>query len=88
MTPNGVYQVIRDRAEQAGLGHIKPHQFRHTYAHQWLANGGGESDLMRLTGWQSRSTVLQRYRVCGRTHQNAPRLIPAPSFAGRPFVTA
>ena len=60
MTPNGIYQVIRDRAEQAGLGHIKPHQFRHSFAHAWLANGGGESDLMRLTGWQSRS-MLQRY---------------------------
>ncbi len=60
MTGNGVYQVITARAEQAGLGHLKPHQFRHTFAHEWLSNGGGESDLMRLTGWQSRS-MLQRY---------------------------
>jgi integrase len=60
MTPNGVYQVIVTRAEQAGLGHIKPHQFRHSFAHAWLAGGGGETDLMRLTGWQSRS-MLMRY---------------------------
>ncbi len=60
MTGNGVYQVIVARAEQAGLGHVKPHQFRHSFAHAWLSNGGGESDLMRLTGWQSRS-MLQRY---------------------------
>jgi integrase len=24
-----------------------PHQFRHTFAHQWLAKGGAEVDLMR-----------------------------------------
>lgn len=31
-----------------------------TFAHTWLSNGGGESDLMRLTGWRSRS-ILERY---------------------------
>jgi site-specific recombinase XerD len=60
MTGNGIYQVVRDRAKQAGLDHLKPHQLRHTFAHSWLLNGGAESDLMRLTGWQSRS-MLSRY---------------------------
>jgi integrase len=60
MTPNGVYQVVRDRAKQADLGKVYPHQLRHTFAHTWLASGGQENDLMRLTGWQSRS-MLSRY---------------------------
>jgi site-specific recombinase XerD len=60
MTPNGINQVITKRAKQAGLPHIKPHQFRHSYAHNWLIHGGNESDLMRLAGWSSRS-MLQRY---------------------------
>jgi integrase len=60
MTGNGIYQVVRDRARQAGLDHIKPHQFRHSFAHAWLSSGGGEADLMRLAGWQSRS-MLSRY---------------------------
>lgn len=60
MTSNGINQVITKRAKQAGLAHIKPHQFRHSYAHNWLANGGNESDLMRLAGWNSRS-MLSRY---------------------------
>jgi site-specific recombinase XerD len=57
MTSNGIYQVVRDRAHQAGLGDVHPHQLRHTFAHAWLAAGGNESDLMRLTGWRSREMV-------------------------------
>lgn len=60
MTANGLYQVIRDRAALAGLGHIHPHQLRHTFAHTWLSNGGAETDLMRLAGWRSRA-MLSRY---------------------------
>jgi site-specific recombinase XerD len=37
MTPNGIYQVERDRAMQAGLGKLHTHQLRHTFAHTWLA---------------------------------------------------
>ena len=57
MTDNGLYQVVRDRAARAGLGHVHPHQLRHTFAHAWLAAGGNEGDLMRLTGWRSREMV-------------------------------
>jgi integrase len=42
------------------LGHIHPHQLRHSFAHQWLSQGGNEGDLMRLAGWRSRQ-MLQRY---------------------------
>jgi site-specific recombinase XerD len=57
MTNSGVYQVVRDRSRQAGIGHVHPHQLRHTFAHAWLAAGGNEGDLMRLTGWRSREMV-------------------------------
>lgn len=60
MTDNGIYQIVRDRAHEAGLGNLHPHQLRHTFAHEWLAEGGAESDLMRLAGWRSRS-MLSRY---------------------------
>lgn len=60
MTDSGLRQMIERRAAQAGLGHIHPHQLRHTFAHTWLSQGGGEGDLMRLAGWQSRQ-MLQRY---------------------------
>ena len=60
MTESGVAQVVKRRGEQAGLGEIHPHQLRHTFAHQWLAAGGNEGDLMRLAGWSSRQ-MLSRY---------------------------
>lgn len=59
LTGNGVYQMVKRRAAGAGLK-LHPHQFRHTAAHQWLAEGGGEGDLMMIMGWRSRS-MLQRY---------------------------
>jgi integrase len=46
--------------EQAGLGPLHSHQLRHTFAHQWLSQGGGEGHLMRLAGWRSRQMLQPR----------------------------
>ncbi len=60
MSDSGLRQMMERRAGAAGLGHVHPHQLRHTFAHAWLAQGGNEGDLMRLAGWRSRQ-MLQRY---------------------------
>jgi len=61
MTHSGLRQMIRKRGRQAGFKtQLHPHVLRHTYAHRWLADGGQETDLMRLAGWSSRQ-MLQRY---------------------------
>ena len=55
-----MYQTVDERAAKAGIDHLYPHKFRHTFAHEWLAEGGQKGDLMRLAGWRSRS-MLSRY---------------------------
>jgi site-specific recombinase XerD len=60
MTDSGIRQMMERRGHQAGVDGLHPHRFRHQFAHQWLAAGGAEQDLMRLAGWRSRQ-MLGRY---------------------------
>ncbi len=60
LTDTGLAQVLRRRGALAGMPKLHPHLFRHTFAHQWLSDGGTEGDLMRLAGWKSRE-MLNRY---------------------------
>lgn len=57
LTDSGIRQLLERRGNDAGIAGLHPHAFRHTFSHQWLAAGGNEGDLMRLTGWRSRSMV-------------------------------
>ena len=58
---NGIYQMLRRRAVQAGypVASVRPHLFRHTFAHEYLSRGGSEANLMALAGWRDRSMVLR-----------------------------
>jgi integrase len=60
LTDSGIYQMIERCCKEAGIKPIHPHQFRHTFAHLWLSDGGREQDLMRLAGWRS-SQMVARY---------------------------
>ncbi|MBB4749106.1 site-specific recombinase XerC [Actinoplanes lobatus] len=57
MTESGLAQMLERRGIQAGVPDVHPHRFRHSFANDWLAAGGQETDLMRLAGWKSRQMV-------------------------------
>lgn len=59
MTSDGIRHILDRRCEEAGLAHIHPHQFRHTLAHRYLANGGNQNNLMLLMGWSSPQMVAR-----------------------------
>jgi site-specific recombinase XerD len=59
LTANGVRQAIERIGAQAGVPGAHAHRFRHTFAHRWLADGGGEGDLVRLLGWKDRQMVAR-----------------------------
>lgn len=60
LTADGLYQMVVDRAAQAGIRDVHPHRFRHTAAHYWLVRGGAEVDLMAHMGW-STLQMVHRY---------------------------
>lgn len=69
MTGNGIAQVVRRRARQAGIDErVNLHRFRHTFSHHWLREGGQGEDLMVLNGWKSR-TMLMRYGASAATER-------------------
>jgi site-specific recombinase XerC len=56
-----VETMLAERAEAAGLGHIHPHQLRHTAAHQLRLAGMNDQDMRRIFGWGRNSRMLERY---------------------------
>jgi integrase len=59
---DGIYQMLRRRAVQAGYPReaVRPHLFRHTFAHEAKASEMPDSDIMAIAGWTDR-VMLDRY---------------------------
>lgn len=55
----GIQDMLERRGRAAGIGHLTPHYFRRTFAHDWLNSGGSELDGMRIAGWKTRAMIEQ-----------------------------
>lgn len=51
LTGGGVGEMVTRRCAAAGLSHLHPHQFRHTWAADLKGQGISDADLERLAGW-------------------------------------
>ncbi len=60
LSTDGARDLIKARGQAAGIPDLHPHRFRHTFAHDFLMNGGQERDLKRPAGWTS-DAMLERY---------------------------
>jgi len=60
MTRNVLGHLLRRMGRRAGIANVHPHRFRHTFATNYLRNGGMESVLQDLLG-HSDPEMVRRY---------------------------
>lgn len=86
LNDTGIYQMVRRRAQAAGVTGVHPHLFRHLFAHLSLEAGMQEGDLATLAGWAPGSTMLRRYGRALRQEraiEKHKKFSPANRLAGR-----
>lgn len=68
LTDSGITQLVKRRADAAGVEGLHVHRFRHTMSHRFLAAGGAEGDLQQIAGWRS-PQMLARYGASARAER-------------------
>lgn len=64
-TDSGLRQMLERRCVAAGIRHLNPHLFRHTWAHEAKKRGMADESVMAIAGW-STTQMLQRYGASAR----------------------
>lgn len=62
LSRHGIQQVFDRISNRTGI-HVTPHMLRHTFAHDFLANGGSVADLATLLGHGSEQQALWYAKV-------------------------
>ena len=68
LTDSGLTQMLRRRSTDAGIRHIHPHMFRHTWAHLMKVHGMADDEVMELGGWRT-PQMLNRYGSSARAER-------------------
>lgn len=64
LTVSGLYQLFKRIAQRAGIeAKWNPHAFRHTFAREYLRNGGDLATLSQLMGHADLSTTASFYSI-------------------------
>ena len=61
LTTNGVRQMLKRRAEQAGMDYFNPHAYRHGLAMHLLNKGGDMSMVQKVLGHSRIATTAENY---------------------------
>jgi integrase/recombinase XerD len=65
LTRQGLWLIIKEHAEAAGIADVTPHTLRHSFASHRLNDGANLKDLQELLGHANLSTT-QVYATVGR----------------------
>lgn len=74
MDRSNVLHLVQRIGLRAGIKKVHPHRFRHTFAIEFLRNGGRELELQRLLGHEKRETIAIYVTLAEVDLQRASRL--------------
>jgi len=82
LSPQRLYEIVRDRAEEAGVGHCFPHRLRHSFVSIGL-DAGIEPWRLRLVTGHKREIQVEEYATDLRAQRREPVSALLPSFGSR-----